>query len=439
MSINLRARWLNLLHTLWFVPSIVSAGYIALAAGLVRLDDSKHFRNAWVFGGDDQAARTVLSVIAGSLITVAGLTFSVTMIVLQLTSSQFSPRVVRNYLGDRIAQLTIGSFIGIFAYCLLALRSVGNVAGAAAAVPRLTVTVASALALVALVMLIVFIHHIAQLVQASELAARLGQQTLGAIERLYPQQFGSAASEDGDAAVAAWCREERPGVVSADRSGFVQSIDLRSLARGLADPQPRVHVRVAPGDFACVDEPLVEVWPCRLARELEAVVRRAISIGGERDIEQDAHFGIRQLTDIALRAISPSVNDPTTAATCIGYIRSALVRLATREFPPPLRRAAATAEPVVVRQRSFAEYVDAFAEIGRYAGGDARVAGDVLGALAAIGGAAASAGALDRVGATLAVAEAVAEQALDEVGSTRDRVLVETALQRVERAAATGA
>ncbi len=112
---------------------MIAAGYIGLAIGLIRLDAAEQFRSAWVFGGSAQAARTVLSVIAGSLITVAGLTFSLTMIVLQLTSSQFSPRVLRNYLGDRVAQVTIGSFIGIFAYCLLALRSIGDVAAAAKA------------------------------------------------------------------------------------------------------------------------------------------------------------------------------------------------------------------------------------------------------------------------------------------------------------------
>ena len=193
MTLNLHARWLKLLHTLWFVPSAIAVAYIALAQVLVKLDADERFSNMWVFGGGAHAARTVLSVIAGSLITVAGLTFSLTMIVLQLTSSQFSPRVVRNYLGDRIAQVTIGSFVGIFAFCLLALRSVGD-QSEQPAVPRLTVTVASGLALFALAMLIAFIHHIAQLVQASELSGRLGRETLEAIERLYPSHFGEAVT-----------------------------------------------------------------------------------------------------------------------------------------------------------------------------------------------------------------------------------------------------
>lgn len=231
MRFGFHSRWLNLQHTLWFLPSVIAACYIALAEGLVRLDAAEGFRSAWVFEGSGHAARTVLSVIAGSLMTVAGVTFSVTMIVLQLTSTQFSPRVLRNYIGDRIAQLTIGSFIGIFAYCLLALRSIGNTGGRG--VPRLTVTVASGLALVALAMLIVFIHHIAQLVQASEVTARLGRQTLAAIERLYPEQLGkSAECHDGDCLVERWRMEAAPGFVYAEEPGFVQAVELRSLAAG---------------------------------------------------------------------------------------------------------------------------------------------------------------------------------------------------------------
>lgn len=429
MGLNLRARWLSLLNTLWFVPSLISAAYVVLAEGLVRFDDAEHFDSDWVFRGSGQAARTVLSVIAGSLITVAGLTFSVTMVVLQLTSSQFSPRVVRNYLGDRVAQLTIGSFVGIFAYCLVALRSIGDVANGAAAVPRLTITVASALALVALAMLIAFIHHIAQLVQASELTARLFRETLTAVDRLYPDPFEGTRAEDADELLAEWRSEGTPGVVRADEPGFVRTVDLRRFAAGLPEPRPRVHVRLAPGDFVHADQPIAEIWPPVCAEEIRDLVLRHVAVRGERDIDKDAHFGIRQLTDIALRAISPSVNDPTTAATCIAYIRSTLTRLAARSFPSGICDAGGGGEPVVARRRPFAEYVDAFAEIGRYAAGDARIACDLLAALAAVAEAARGVGAEDRVREALSIAAAVGEQALAEVRSTRDRGLVEAALK----------
>ncbi len=433
VNLHARARWLKLLHTLWFVPSVIAVAYIALAEALVQLDAAERFSHAWVFGGDAHAARTVLSVIAGSLITVAGLTFSLTMIVLQLTSSQFSPRVVRNYLGDRIAQVTIGSFVGIFAYCLLALRSVGAEATGQAGVPRLTVTVASALALFALAMLIAFLHHVAQLVQASELSNRLGRQTLKAIERLYPSQFGDAvAACDPDELLERWRREGPAGLVNADQPGFVQSVELSSLVGALPEPRPRVHVLVAPGDFAYAHEPVAELWPSAAIDGARDVVLRHINVGGERDIDQDAHFGFRQLTDIAVRAVSPSINDPTTAATCIAYLRSALTCLAAREFPTAIRQDGDHDEILVARRRTFEEYLESLAEIGRYAAGDARIVRDLLGALAAVMRAAATAGAGDRVANVQVVATAIAEQALTEARSDRDRRLVEEALRDVE-------
>jgi uncharacterized membrane protein len=438
MPFNLRSRWLNLLHTLWFVPSVISAAYIVLAAVLVRIDDAEHFRGSWVFGGNDQAARTVLSVIAGSLITVAGLTFSVTMVVLQLTSSQFSPRVVRNYLGDRVAQLTIGSFVGIFAYCLVALRSIGNIAAERAPVPRLTLTVASGLALVALAMLIAFIHHITQLVQASELTARLGRQTVRAIDRLYPAQFVGAGADDADEIVARWYEAGPPGFVRAREPGFVQAVDLERLADVLPAPRPRVHVVVAPGDFAFADAPLVEIWPPECSQELGEPLRRNFSIGGERDIEQDAHFGVRQLADIALRAISPSVNDPTTAATCIAYIRSVLTRLAAREFPSAVRREREDEEPLVLRRREFGEYLEALAEIGRYVSEDARVAQSLLDALAAIAAAATDADADDRATEVVVIADAIGEAAMRTMRSSRDRAIVRSGVRKVRHAARSG-
>ena len=432
MSLNLRARWLNLLHTLWFVPTLIGFGYVLLAVGLVRVDSTAKPQSSWVFSGSAHAARTVLSTIAGSLITVAGLTFSVTMVVLQLTSTQFSPRVVRNYLGDRVAQVTIGSFVGIFAYCLVALRSIGAAGADHVPVPRLTVTVASALALLSLALLVAFIHHIAQLVQASELTARLGSGALSAIEQLYPEPFADDGDGDADELVARWRGAAPRASVPAHRAGYVQSIELAVLEGGLGDERPRLHLLVAPGDFVGDVDPLVEVWPAAAAERVADAVRRAVTIAGERDNAQDAHFPLRQLTDIALRAISPSINDPTTAATCIGYLRSALTRIAARDLPPRVHRPDGGGEPLVVRRRSFAEYVDLLAEIGRYAGGDARIVRDLVRTAAAIVEAALGCGAAERAHETLAVAEAIAEQALDEVRSGRDRALVEAALERVE-------
>jgi uncharacterized membrane protein len=176
------------------------------------------------------------------------------------------------------------------------------------------------------------------------------------------------------------------------------------------------------------------VWPAEAVAALNDATARAIAIAGERDIDQDAHFGIRQLTDIALRALSPGINDPTTAATCIGYLRTTLARLAGRALPSRVQRPEGGGEPLIVRRREFAEYLDTFAEIGRYAKGDGRIVRDLLHAAEAIAAAAVAANAEARALETLSVAQAIAEQALDEVRSARDRGLVMAALERAEQA-----
>jgi uncharacterized membrane protein len=163
MAERAKRLWLNLSHSLGAIPGFIVFLFAVLGVVLVEVD--RHLdldRVQWVFNGNGSAARTVLSVIAGSLITVAGLTFSITMVVLQLAASQFSPRILRTFFGDRVTQVTIGTFVGTFVYSILVLRAVGSITDAGF-VPRLSVTLASLLGIGAAVLLIVFLHHVSQL------------------------------------------------------------------------------------------------------------------------------------------------------------------------------------------------------------------------------------------------------------------------------------
>ena len=180
---------LDALHGLWLVPGAIAAAYGGLAIAMVEVDQRTGLSSGPLFEGDGSAARTVLSVIAGSLITVAGLTFSITIVVLQLTSSQFSPRILRTFFGDRLTQITVGSFVGIFVYSLLVLRSVGGSA-TNAFVPRFGVTIATALAILAVALLIIFIHHVTQLIQVSHVTGAITKETLERLDTLYPAPYG---------------------------------------------------------------------------------------------------------------------------------------------------------------------------------------------------------------------------------------------------------
>jgi uncharacterized membrane protein len=425
----LRARWRNLIEGLWFVPLLIVLGMGVLAVALVRLDENLIGHSTpWVFGGNASAARVVLSTIAGSLITVAGLPFSVTMVVLQLASSQFSPRVLPNFLADRLTQVTVGAFVGIFVFCLIGLRAVG---GRHELVPRLTVTVASGLGVVAVILLIAFIHHVSTMIQVSHIAARIGRRTLQQLDVLYPRSYGEEAEQEGGTLREQWRQDGDPARILPPRPGYVQEVDLDALARTYAGGGVRLHVPVAPGDFAGVGTAIVEVWPADAAAGCETATTRTVTIASERTFAQDVDFGVRQLTDIALRAISPAVNDPTTAVTCIGYVRSVLERLAGRDFPSRVRRWPDDDVVVVARRRAFDEHLELLLQLAPYSNGDARVIGALLDACRATAVAAREAGADGRATAALDVAEQIAAATLEEVRTRHDRRRVEELLSEV--------
>jgi uncharacterized membrane protein len=430
----------RLLDGFWFVPLAVAVSLALLALALLALDRAGGEGGVGLgFDGDASAARDILAAIAGSLITVAGLTFSLTIVTLQLVSGQFTPRALRGLLADRVTQLVAGTFVGIVAYALLVLRSVRDPAddGSEGFVPSLATTVAILLALSALVLLVVFVHHIGRTIQVSSIAGRLSRQTLAAVERLYPDSFGEELEAAPAPALAAWRAEAAPVVVRPARPGYVQAVLLDDLFRGLpTGGESRVAVSVAPGDFVTEATTAIEVWTENDADAAARAAARALVVDDERDVRQDPAFGVLQLADIALRAISPGVNDPTTAVTCIGYLRAVLERLAARAFPPELRRDEEAGVTAIARRTPFEGYLElAVAEIGRYATPDARVAGALLDALAAVAKAARRAGAAQRASVVVAAARRVAGPAIEDARTDADREALRAGLARVETAA----
>lgn len=414
---------LELGQGLWFVPALIVLLDGALAVALVEIDRRSHLGGAPLFQGDASAARTVLSVIAGSLITVAGLTFSLTIVVLQLTSSQFSPRILRTFFGDRLTQITVGSYVGIFVYAILVLRSVSGTF-----VPRLAVTVASALAVASVVLLIVFIHHISQLIQVSHVTGEIAGMTLARLDVLYPSTQGEVDETDSGALLETWLLE-RPGLVLPDGPGYLRRVDLDSLSGALAEQVDRAAVLIRPGDFVSLEQPLAALWPAARAADCASAVRGAFQIERERDMDQDLDFGLRQLTDTAVKAMSPGINDPTTAFTCIGYLRSILVRLVEREFPDPLRSYPSAGLTMIVRRREFEEYLASLLEVGRYASRDARVTVALLDALRSLRRAASEAGFEARAAAAADAAFAIGVPASRAVLSDLDRDSIDRLLQ----------
>lgn len=427
----LTSRVRSVLDGFLLVPGLVALALVAGAVGLVRADRALGSDAAgFLFDGDASAARGILETIAGSLITVAGLAFSLTIVVLALVSSQFSPRAVPGFLADRLNQVIAGAFVGIFGYCLVILRSVrGESTGTAEAfIPRLGVTGAIALALVGLALLLVFINHMGTSIQASRLAARIATSTGDEIARLHP---------------AGASREERPAhhplaappsggsaTVTPVRSGYVRAVPIGALLAIVDGPGVRLQVNVRAGDFVAATTPIAEVWPSSaLTDEARRAIRGCIALGRERSIHDDVLYGLRQLADIAVKALSPGINDPTTAVDCVGRLRVLLEGLAARDLPARVGVEGPGGATLTARRTTFEEYLaEAFDEIGRYATDNARVVVSLLDALGAI----AQAGgdgphSHQRVSLVVEVADAVARPALEDARTPRDMALIEEA------------
>ncbi|HXV33975.1 MAG TPA: DUF2254 domain-containing protein [Gaiellaceae bacterium] len=435
----IRSHWQNALRGFWLFPGLTALALAVLAVVLVELDRRGGAEGiSHTFDGDASAARSILTTVGATVITVAGLAFSITVVTVQLVSSQFSPRTLRSFLADRPSQLIAGAFVGIFAYCLLVLRTVRDEGGRTAEfVPSLSVSVAIGLGLVGLVLLLVFIHRVTQVIKVENITGRVAAETLDAIESHYPDPFAEAGGPELAEVLAAWEASGPPRAVHPAQPGHVRAVEAGLLPKLDLPAGSRIHLAARAGDQVTTSTAVVRVWCTEpLDEGLLDDLRRLVTVERERDVAADPAFGIRQLTDVALRALSPGVNDPTTAITCIGYLQEALEQLAGRRFPDPVRRLEPGGILVAASTASFEELVrEPFADLARFASGDARVVSALLDALAGIASAAGAAGAGRRVAAVLESAEEVAAPAFEDARTASDRGLVAAGLARVRESA----
>ncbi|RJR51309.1 MAG: DUF2254 domain-containing protein [Desulfobacteraceae bacterium] len=343
MKAQLYKKWDGLRSSFYFLPSLLVGTVVVFAFIAVELDGV--IPNDWAHGliytGSAEGASTILGTIAGSMITTAGVVFSLTLIALTLASNQFGPRLLRNFRRDTVTQFVIGSFVSTFLYCLLVLRSIRR-EDAGSFVPHLSVSIAVLFALASLAALIYFIHHIAVSIQADEVIARVYAELTQGIERIFPEKIGEEdpghPTERHDPPLSKqFDRDAFP--VNSVRDGYLQLIDPDSMMKLAVQEDALIRVERRPGQYVAVGTPLVRVWPGERGSEtLKARVLEAFIIGSNRTPVQDVEFSINQLVEVAVRALSPGINDPFTAITCVDRLGSALCRLAEREMPSPYRR-----------------------------------------------------------------------------------------------------
>jgi len=370
MSTTLSRLHDRLRGSLWAVPGVCVLLAVALALGLVQLDHALDDDPRFTFGAGSDGAREVLSAITTAMITFTGLVFSITIVVLQLTSSQFSPRVLRTFLRDRQTQYALGVFTATFVYAVLVLRTVrsgDSSEGDDTFVPSIATTFALVLLLVSVGLFVSYIHHIATAVQISTIIGAIGKETRAALDARFP----TGREEPVDRSATLPPDEPATIVVPARGSGVVLTVDEDGLVQIARDAGVVLRTGVRLGDFVPGGAPLVEVLGDPADVDVEAVEAK-ITQGRERTLQQDVAFGFRQLVDVAERALSPSTNDTTTATQVLDELHDLLRRLATRPMRTGLHTDDEGTVRLVVPPERFEDYLTlALQGIDQY-GADAR-------------------------------------------------------------------
>ncbi|MHB8121297.1 MAG: DUF2254 domain-containing protein [Desulfuromonadaceae bacterium] len=392
MKTKLFNLWHSFSSSYWFVPTVMATIAIALSICTTAFDTvlppDVTEKIGWLYSGGPEGARSILSTVAGSMITTAGVVFSITIVVLSLTSSQFGPRLLSNFIRDTGTQVVLGTFIATFIYCLFTLRVVRS-GDSGSFVPHLSITIAFLLALASTAVLIYFIHHISTSIQADNIITAVYQNLDDAINRFLPEQQEYGAGEPGrnDVRAALPVECDRDGwQVASENSGYLQAIDYDGLMRTAVEYDFILSLHSRPGKFIAAGVQLVTVWPREQWDEkLAERVNSSFIQGRQRTDEQDIEYSIHQLVEVALRALSPGINDPFTAMTCINWLSAALGQIAQRKFPSALRYDDKGNLRLVSVPVSFAEIVEAaFGQIRHAAANHVQVVLCLLDAIVAI-------------------------------------------------------
>ncbi|MGQ7844432.1 DUF2254 domain-containing protein [Granulosicoccus sp. 3-233] len=337
----MHARLIKHLHDLrasyWFVPMYMVSVALILAI-VMRWLDARHSMS-WLadymrLATDD--ASTILSTIATAILGVAGVTFSITMVAVSFASSNYGPRLINNFMRDKGSQYTLGTFIGTFVYSMTVMTGVHGSTTLesgreiAAFVPLLSICLALILAFASISVLIYFIHHITETINIENITASIGRSLELRITELFPQQSDSLPLTDApdfDTAIRGKTLHE----VKSLTIGYVQAIDLDNLNRIAEDRDLLVMIHYRPGDFTTTHDCLMSVWTSANAETDADELRECLVTGEERTEQQNVLFLVEQLSEVIARTLSPGINDPYTAISCMNWFRTALMQYLHQE------------------------------------------------------------------------------------------------------------
>lgn len=380
----------RLTATLWFLPALLAVCGIVLAFVMVGIDhllNSRFGSLARYFEVEPSGASGVLGIIAGSTITVAGTVYSITIVALTLASTQFSPRILRNFMRDTGNQFVLGVLVGIFAYCIIVLRTIKTGGDESAIfVPSIAVVFGVLLGLVGVGVLIYFIHHVATSIQATSIISTIAAETVAEIEAKYSFSYDA---KQFDKEIIGGLSAKKWHKIPAAETGYLQNADTDALFEIAERDDLIVEMRRRVGEFTIKGLPLLQIAPknadYRIDDALTAEFNAAYDIGSFRTVEGDVAFGLRQIVDISLKALSAAINDTTTALSCVDYLTAIMVSLAKRPSCPPLYFCKGELR-LVINQQRFEDYFDlAFNQIRQNAAGNVAVILRLLNAMEILG------------------------------------------------------
>lgn len=337
MQTRLRKLLDSLRSSYWFVPLVMMALTTAVWLITTGLDHSLSAKDkktiAWLYLSDPDTMRTLLLTIAGAIVGIVGVVFSIIMVPLSIAASQFGPRLLRNFLRDAGTQITLGNFTSTFLFCMLVLLHLSK--STMDPLPQISVNVALLLGLLSFGTLIYFINHVAVTIQAPVLVATVSRELHGAIENEFPEEPAVAADRPaaGEKRRDLFDEAGSKRAIMSDASGYVQARDNNMLMRLASQHNLVLQLLAEPGDFIVKGTPLAIVWQEKKSMEAERTVNAAYLVGSNRTLVQDVTFGVNELVEVATRALSPAINDPFTAMTCLDWLGSALCFMCNRQFP----------------------------------------------------------------------------------------------------------
>jgi len=371
--------WKELLASFWFVPVLIIGLSIVLSIGLVTLDSYISLsHDGWLrffLVNSADSARSILTTISGAMIGVAGTVFSVTLVALTLASSQFGPRLIKNFMYVRLNQVVLGAYISTYLYCLLVLNAIKD-NDSYNFIPSISILVSILAAIVNIILLIIFIHQIAVSIQADKVISDISDLIGRQVRRLFPEKLGDELKDetvfDEEAAFSAYSEKTS---IKSSRAGYLQYIDSEVLMEIVTKNSSLIKLNHRPGSFLVEGEEIAVLYSKKDLEDksLENILERFI-FGKTKTSQQDLEFSIHQMVEIAARALSPGVNDPYTAIACIDNLTATLCYLAQAKFPSKYRVDKDDKLRIIADVLDFEGVLDtAFNQIRQFSGGSTAV------------------------------------------------------------------